>query len=136
MVERAGSPSGSSWCRFGPLRRSSSPRSSRPCASVRYPITTSRHLEAPEKSVRLVFRAGREVELVCVKAAGFRSKHECPQPIDDERMGHRVADRALVLDAQMEALELELVDVDLAVAEVADEQPVRDATESRRRDGH
>src|SRR5437660_1203205 len=87
-----------------------------------YSITMSRHLEAPEKSVRLVFRTGREVELVCVKAAGLGSKHECPQPVDDERMGHRVAEGALVLDAQVEALELELVDIDLAVAEVADEQ--------------
>src|SRR5215813_2681697 len=83
-----------------------------------------------ERSVLLIIRAGREVELVGITAHAAISEHQGPQTLDLDCSPPAV----LQLSAKRSASGIERVD--LAIAEITNQEMVAERAESGRRANH
>src|SRR5205823_895303 len=85
--------------------------------------------DAPEQSVTLVVGSGREKQRVRGPGVHAVAEPDAPQAVDGERMPVRRLEMSLGLAGG------EVIGVDAAVAEIADEQVAAEAAEPGGRDG-
>src|SRR2546429_1563104 len=115
----------------GPSRDSWSTARRRPgSADAAGPRQQLLGLDPAEQPVRLVVRAGREVERVRRARTGPVAEAEAPETIDRHRFA---VGRAQLTAVRERAVSLRRVRVDRPVAEVADEQVAAEAAKVRRR---